>query len=89
MLFPGPIHGWFCARQQVIDRFFRVYPYFSQSLKHISYITYFRGDPRIVDDSMFGYEEPDSTPNLPVEYSRGVMIVPIWLYGGAQMSDFT
>ncbi len=24
---------------------------------------------------------------LTVEYSRGVMIVPFWLYGGVQMSD--
>ncbi len=36
----------FRACQEVIDRFFYynffgVYPYFSQSLKHISYITYF------------------------------------------------
>ncbi len=38
---------------------------------------------------MFGYEEPDSTPNLTVEYSQGVMIMPFWLYGGAQIFDFT
>ncbi len=31
----------FRARQQAIDRFVFVYPYFSQSLTHISYITYF------------------------------------------------
>ncbi len=29
------------------------------------------------------------TPNLIVEYLRVVMIMPLWLYGGAQMSDFT
>ncbi len=38
-------------------------------------IVYIRGDPRIVDDWMLGFEEPDSTPNLTVEYSRGVMIM--------------
>ncbi len=30
------------------------------------------------------FEEPDSTTNLTVEYSRGVMIMTFWLYGGAQ-----
>ncbi len=33
---------------------------------------------------MLRFEEPDLTPNLTVEYSRGFMIMPFWLYGGAQ-----
>ncbi len=37
------------------------------------------GVTHIVEDSMLRWEEPDSTPNLTVEYSRGVMIMPFWL----------
>ncbi len=37
MLFPGPIHGWFSSLKDL----YYFYPYFSQSLKHISYIILF------------------------------------------------
>ncbi len=47
-----------------------------------------RGDP---ESSTIRCFDSRSLIRLPisVEYSRGVMIMPFWLYGGAQMSDFT